>query len=291
MIQSMTGFGKAVGVVGNKNISVEVKTLNSKQIDIFTRIPAAYREKDLEIRNFLKKSVLRGKVEFFLTVEKVSGEPEAKLNIPLAKSYFSQIKSLSEAVKLDMTKENILQTLVKMPEVLTTQAEELDEEEWHAIMKIIAKATCELVAFRKQEGESLEKDLLQNVQAIEVLKAEVPTYEQERVENVKNRLAEHLESLKTDVNSERLEQELIYYLEKLDINEEKVRLQNHCEYFKQTLANDEDGVGRKLNFIAQEMGREINTLGSKANHAMIQKLVVQMKDALEKIKEQTLNVL
>ncbi len=291
MILSMTGFGKAEGNLGDKNISIEIRSLNGKQLDIYTRIPNEYKDKDLEIRNILKEELQRGKVDFSMTVTTAGEEGTKELNQQLAKTYYDQLSSLSTEIGVAISSANILDTLVRMPDVMATKEVEINEEEWNELWQVIGEAVRHLNEFREQEGQSLQQDLLTNVTTIESLLEEVLMYENERIETVRQRIGEQLEKLKVEVDKERFEQELIYYLEKFDINEEKVRLRNHCQYFRETVNSKERGVGKKLGFIGQEMGREINTLGSKANHTMIQQLVVQMKEALEKIKEQVLNVL
>ncbi len=291
MILSMTGFGKAEANFENKNIAIEIRSLNSKQLDVYTRIPSEYKDKDLEIRNFLKEELQRGKVDFSMSVNTVGGEGTKELNQQLAKKYYEQLAAFSAQIGVDIAMENILDTLVRMPDVIAVKEDVIDEAQWNELWQVIGEAVRKLNEFREQEGQSLQQDLLANVTTIESLLEEVLVYETERIETVKQRLQEQLEKLKVEVDKERFEQELIYYLEKLDINEEKVRLRNHCQYFRETVTSKEKSVGKKLGFIGQEMGREINTLGSKANHTMIQQLVVQMKEALEKIKEQVLNVL
>lgn len=291
MIVSMTGFGKAEGSCKNKTLSVEVRSLNSKQLDIYTRIPTDYKEKDLEFRSYLKENLLRGKIDFTITITNLGNTANVLINNSLAQEYFRQLKRLSEDLGIAFCEETALPTLMRLPEVLSPQQENIGETEWNELWQIIGEAVRNIAHFRKKEGESLQKDLLENVTTIEMLLEQVATYETERIETVKERLNEHLNGLNAEIDKERFEQELIYYLEKLDINEEKVRLRNHCEYFKDTVNSKEQSVGKKLGFIGQEMGREINTLGSKANHTAIQQLVVQMKEALEKIKEQVLNVL
>ncbi len=291
MILSMTGFGKAEANFENKNIAIEIRSLNSKQLDVYTRIPSEYKDKDLEIRNFLKEELQRGKVDFSMAVNTVGEEGTKELNQQLAKKYYEQLAAFSAKIGVDIATENILDTLVRMPDVMAVKEEVIDDSQWNELWQVIGEAVRKLNEFREQEGQSLQQDLLANVTTIESLLEEVLVYETERIETVKQRLQEQLEKLKVEVDKVRFEQELIYYLEKLDINEEKVRLRNHCQYFRETVTSKERSVGKKLGFIGQEMGREINTLGSKANHTMIQQLVVQMKEALEKIKEQVLNVL
>lgn len=291
MILSMTGFGKATREYEGKNIVVEIRTLNSKQFDVNTRIPNVLKEKDLYIRNFLKQHLTRGKVDFSLSVDSMAKSQNTEINRELVRSYYQDLSALSSDLQLDMKQEQILALLMKMPDVLSTKAEVFDENLWNTIQGAIEEATDSLVLFRKDEGESLKEDLLTNIATIEQLLSKVIPFENERIETVKARLKEQLNTLEIETDGARLEQELVYYLDKFDINEEKVRLQNHCNYFKETVCDKQESVGRKLNFIGQEIGREVNTLGSKANHTEITKLVVEMKEALERIKEQVLNVL
>lgn len=291
MILSMTGFGKATREYKGKNIVVEIRTLNSKQIDINLRIPNVLKDRDLYIRNLLKQYLGRGKVDFSLSLDTLGRNQNTEINTGLVKSYYQQLEEIASNLHLNIERESILSTLMRMPDVLSAKAEEFDENEWNAVRNAIQEAIDNLVGFRKDEGESLEKDLLVHIAIIEQLLSQVVSFEAERIETVKIRLEEQLNMIDVEVDRGRLEQELIYYVDKFDINEEKVRLQNHCDYFKQAIYDEEESVGRKLNFIAQEIGREINTLGSKANHTEITKLVVEMKGALECIKEQVLNVL
>lgn len=293
MTRSMTGFGKADVMVNGKKIIAEIKTLNSKQLDLSTfRIPNLYKEKELEIRNLLAQSIQRGKVDFFITIEKEVANSTPTINKDVFKSYLDQIKNISNELETPLQNEPLIQTILRLPEVFNIQSEEVSEEEWNALFSCIDLAINNLNIFRDQEGKITEKDLLKKVELIGELLLKVTPFEAERVETVRTRIKENLEKFGSDLNIDRnrFEQEVIYYLEKFDINEEKVRLSNHCQYFIDTLKESEP-VGRKLGFIAQEMGREINTLGSKANHAEIQKIVVRMKDELEKVKEQLLNVL
>ena len=287
----MTGFGKAEFEVNNKKITIEIKSLNSKQIDINTRVPALYREKDIEIRKTLSEKLVRGKVDFNIYVENLGDESNSKINEPILKSYFKQLQEISTELDLP-TDHSTLQAAMRLPDVVKTEYETLDEKEWETILNHILKALLEIDSFRAQEGKVLEEDICGNVEDIHQLLKKIEPFEKQRIENVKSRLADSLESLKLNgnVDENRFEQELIFYLEKLDINEEKVRLANHCKYFLST--SKEDGFsGKKLGFISQEIGREINTIGSKANNSDIQKIVVEMKDKLERVKEQLLNVL
>lgn len=289
MIQSMTGFGRAILLLPQKKITVEVKSLNSKQLDISIRIPSIYKEKELSIRSFLSSSLRRGKIELSVFVENIGSESTYKINKDLVEAY---IKSLQEFGNNMVSHGELLAIAMKLPDAMKLDCKELEKEEWDAIMKTIEEAVESLIDNRKAEGLSIEKDLKMKIQAIDTLHDQVPKYEHERIETIKERIStklnDVLESIEFD--RDRLEQEMIYFIEKLDISEEKVRLKNHCVYFIETI-NSHDNNGKKLGFISQELGREINTMGSKANHSEIQKLVVQMKDSLEKIKEQVLNVL
>lgn len=292
MIQSMTGYGKATAELPDKKINVEIKSLNSKAMDLSTRIAPAYREKEIEIRNEISKVLERGKVDFSLWIEKKEGADSATpINQELLKGYYKQILSISENLNIPLPAD-WFQTLLRMPDVMSkTEIQELSEEEWATVHATVLEAVNHLVDFRKQEGMALEKKFREKISNISSLLEKITPYEKERVEKVKERIIEALEkTLSVEYDKNRLEQELIYYIEKLDVNEEKQRLTNHLKYFISTLEGG-CGQGKKLGFIAQEMGREINTLGSKSNHAEMQKIVVQMKDELEQIKEQVLNVM
>ena len=292
MIQSMTGYSKATAELPDKKINVEIKSLNSKAMDLSTRIAPAYREKEIEIRNEISKVLERGKVDFSLWIEKKEGaESATPINQALVEGYYKQILAISENLNIPLPAD-WFQTLLRMPDVMTkTEIQELTEEEWKAVHAAVAEAIGHLVDFRKQEGAALEKKFREKIANITSLLEKITPYEKERVEKVKERITDALEkTLSVDYDKNRLEQELIYYIEKLDVNEEKQRLSNHLKYFISTLESG-NGQGKKLGFIAQEMGREINTLGSKSNHAEMQKIVVQMKDELEQIKEQVLNVM
>ncbi|MCM0316784.1 YicC/YloC family endoribonuclease [Bacteroides fragilis] len=292
MIQSMTGYGKATAELPDKKINVEIKSLNSKAMDLSARIAPAYREKEMELRNEIARVLERGKVDFSLWVEKKEcAEAATPINQVLVEGYYNQIKAISENLHIAVPTD-WFQTLLRMPDVMTrTETQELSEEEWGIVYATIKEAVSHLVDFRKQEGAALEKKFREKIENIHRLLESVTPYEKERVDKVKERITDALEkTLSVDYDKNRLEQELIYYIEKLDINEEKQRLSNHLKYFISTLENG-SGQGKKLGFIAQEMGREINTLGSKSNHAEMQKIVVQMKDELEQIKEQVLNVM
>ena len=291
MIQSMTGYGKATAAFGGKKIHVEIKSLNSKAMDLSTRIAPLYREKEMEIRNLIMKTLERGKVDFCLWIEKDADEAATPINTALVQNYYEQIKTISETCNIPLP-EDWFATLLRMPDVLTrVETQELEEEEWTVVRTVITKALTQLVDFRKQEGAALEKKFTEKIDNIERLLKSIEPYEKERIAKIRERITEALEkTLSVDYDKNRLEQELIYYIEKLDINEEKQRLANHLKYFRETMAGGH-GQGKKLGFIAQEMGREINTTGSKSNHAEMQNIVVQMKDELEQIKEQVLNAL
>ena len=285
MIQSMTGYGKEVIQLPSKTISIEIKSLNSKGLDLNTRVPSAYREKELEIRDLLAKSLQRGKIDFSLYIEVTGEDVTTKLNESAVKQY---IKQLANVVNGDPVE--LLKMAVRMPDALKTEREEIDEKEYNVILNGIEKALEAINQYRTDEGSVLENDFLERSKTISKLLEEVITMDPERIDGVKERLRKAVADLKEKVDENRFEQELIYYLEKYDITEEKVRLKNHLDYFEQAL-NSHDSNGKKLGFITQEIGREINTIGSKANYAPMQQVVVQMKDELEKIKEQALNVL
>jgi len=286
MILSMTGFGKANLQLPTKKITVEIKSLNSKGLDLNTRMPSVFREMELGLRNQLSQRLERGKIDFSLYVEVTGEETSSKLNVPIVKAYIAQMK----AVIPNADETELMKMAVRMPDALKTERDEIDENEWKQIQTVIDEALENMVQFRKDEGVSLEKEFLHRIANIMTLMNNAVSYDAERVETVKTRLRTALDELKENVDENRFEQELIFYLEKYDITEEKVRLENHLNYFIETLAGTEAN-GRKLGFITQEMGREINTMGSKSNHSEMQKLVVMMKDELEKIKEQVLNVL
>ena len=287
----MTGFGKAICEFGNKKIVVEVKSLNSKQLDVSTRISGLYREKDIEIRNELSQKLERGKIDLSLYVDNSGKESVTQINQTVIESYYQQIKSLSDKLGIDVPA-NWFDVLLRLPDTMKTETVELDENEWLEIRKTMTTALEQLTLFRIQEGKSLETVFNDKITHIGQLLEETAPFEAERVEKIKARLEENLQALsdKIDIDKNRLEQELIFYIEKLDVNEEKVRLRNHLNYFMETMQH-EKSPGKKLGFIAQEIGREINTLGSKANNSEMQKIVVLMKDDLEQIKEQVLNVL
>src|SRR5690554_489806 len=285
MIQSMTGYGKEVIQLPSKTITIEIKSLNSKGLDLNTRIPSAYREKELEMRDILAKSMQRGKVDFSIYIEVTGEATTTQLNEVIVKQY---IKQLSNVVNGDPVE--LLKMAVRMPDALKTEREEIDEKEYEIILNGIDRALNAINEYRTDEGLVLEKDFLDRTKTISKLLDAVIALDPERIDGVKERLRKAVADLKEKVDENRFEQELIYYLEKYDITEEKVRLKNHLDYFEQSL-NSHDSNGKKLGFITQEIGREINTIGSKANYAPMQQVVVQMKDELEKIKEQALNVL
>ena len=286
MIHSMTGFGKASLQLPTKKITVEIKSLNSKGLDLNTRMPSVFREMELALRNQISQRLERGKVDFSLYVEVTGEETTSKINVPIVKGYINQMK----AVIPNADETELMKMAVRMPDALKTERDEIDENEWKQIQTVIDEALENIANFRKDEGASLEKEFQLRIANIEKLMTEAVSYDAERIETVKTRLRTSLDELKVNVDENRFEQELIFYLEKYDITEEKVRLGNHLNYFLETL-NGTEANGRKLGFITQEMGREINTMGSKSNHSEMQKLVVMMKDELEKIKEQVLNVL
>lgn len=292
MIQSMTGYGKATAELPDKKINVEIKSLNSKAMDLSARIAPLYREKEMEIRNEISRMLERGKVDFSLWIEKKDAEQLATpINQELVEAYYKRIKEISASAGIPEPADWFA-TLLRMPDVMTkNEMQELSDEEWAVAHVAVEEAIGHLIDFRKQEGAALEKKFREKIENIARLLESVAPYEQERVGKVKDRITDALEkTLSVDYDKNRLEQELIYYIEKLDVNEEKQRLSNHLKYFISTLESG-SGQGKKLGFIAQEMGREINTLGSKSNHAEMQKIVVQMKDELEQIKEQVLNVM
>lgn len=291
MLLSMTGFGKSVVEIPNKKITVEIKSLNSKQLDLSARVPAAYREKELEMRNHIAHRLERGKVDLCVHVETIVTETPATLNIPLMAQYKKQLEAMSQELSIPMP-EDWYSVLLRMPEVMKTDnANTLSDEESAALLKAVDEAVESLMQFRREEGKKLEEFFTQRIENIRARLSEVPQYEGERVAKIRTRIEEGLAKIKEiDYDKSRLEQEMIYYIEKLDVNEEKQRLTQHLNYFIETM-NDTHGQGKKLGFISQEMGREINTLGSKSNHAEMQKLVVRMKDELEQIKEQVLNVM
>ncbi len=287
----MTGYGKSVVTYKGKKINVEIKSLNSKTLDLSTRIAPLYREKEMEIRQAITTQVVRGKVDFAIWIEKDAAADAAPINAALTENYYNQIKAIARNSGIPEP-QDWFATLLRMPDVLTrTETEVLDEEEWHAVRQAVDDAIARLVSFRTQEGAALERKFREKVDNIEALLAEIESYEKSRVEKIRVRIVEGLKAIPdVEYDKNRLEQELIYYIEKLDISEEKQRLANHLKYFRETM-DEAAGQGKKLGFIAQEMGREINTTGSKSNNAEMQNIVVKMKDELEQIKEQVLNAL
>lgn len=286
----MTGFGKAKAELSKKNISIEIKSLNSKQFDLNTKIPSVYRAKEIEIRTFLLQKIQRGKVDFSIQTEHIGKNSSTQINHSAVENYCKQIKDSAEKLDIELPSD-WFSILLRLPDTFQTELVELDEEEWKIIFRTIEDALVNFKEFRVQEGKVLEKIFSEKINNIAKLLKEVETYETERIDKVRNKIQDALLKLKiSDIDQNRFEQELVYYIEKLDINEEKVRLENHLKYFLETMTKEE-AQGRKLGFIIQEIGREINTLGSKSNHLEMQKIVVQMKDELEQIKEQILNVL
>lgn len=300
MILSMTGYGKAVATFNEKKISVEIKSLNSKALDLSTRVAPLYREKEMEIRQMIQQKVVRGKVDFAIWIEKDAATEAAPINVALIENYYNQLQNVAK--RLGLSEQEIngansasdwMKVLMRMPDVMSRQEiEELSDEEWTVVRQAIDDALCALVDFRKQEGAALEKKFNEKIDNIEALMLSIEPYEKARVEKIRARIIDGLKAIpEIEYDKNRLEQELIYYIEKLDISEEKQRLANHLNYFRETMAEVEGGQGKKLGFIAQEMGREINTTGSKSNQAEMQNIVVKMKDELEQIKEQVLNAL
>ena len=288
----MTGYGKAVVAFEDKKINVEVKSLNSKQLDLSTRIAPLYREKEMEIRQQVAKSVERGKVDFSIWVEKDAGADATPINAAIVQNYYQQLRQLVDQAGIPEP-QDWLQTLMRLPDVTTrTEAEVLTDAEWQAASQAIAEALDQLAAFRRQEGAALQRKFTEKIDNIASLLQQIEPYEKSRVEKIRQRIVDGLKDIpEVEYDKNRLEQELIYYIEKLDISEEKQRLSNHLKYFRETMQEEGHGVGKKLGFIAQEMGREINTTGSKSNQAEMQNIVVMMKDELEQIKEQVLNAL
>ncbi len=286
MVESMTGFGKTVIQLPTKKITIEIKSLNSKNLDLNTRISSAYREKEFALRNQISKEIERGKVDFSIFSEITAEETASKVNAPIVKGYIKQMQEILP----DADPTELMKMAVRMPDSLKVEREEAEPSEWAEVQQAVNKAIKTFKSFRKSEGEVLQADFEQRIEKIRSLMTQTVSLDKERIQTVKTRLKEALNSLKVTIDENRFEQELIYYLEKYDITEEKIRLENHLNYFMQTMTT-ETSVGRKLGFITQEIGREINTMGSKSNHSEMQQLVVQMKDELEKIKEQVLNVL
>ena len=290
MTKSMTGFGKGEATLKNKKITVEIRTLNSKQLDLNLRLPSAYRQSEYEIRTSLARALVRGKADVFISVESQRVETPARIDKELFGEYLRQTTDALRYAGIEASYDALVPAILRMPEVLATETEVISDEEHAALLAATEAAAAQLDAFRAQEGATLIADLLRRVDLIEQYKNEVIPFEEARTATIRTRILDNFAKIGVDVDRNRLEQEMIFYLEKLDITEEKVRLTNHCNYFREVAAHEEN-AGRKLGFIAQEMGREINTMGSKANETNIQILVVKMKDELEKIKEQVLNIL
>ncbi|BCI62931.1 YicC/YloC family endoribonuclease [Coprobacter secundus] len=290
MIQSMTGFGKAVTELPNRKITVEIKSLNSKQLDLSTRIPAIYREKEMDIRAEVGRRLERGKIDFNIYVESLGRETSTQINQPIIENYYNQIKDVSKNIGIPLPSD-WFQVLLRLPDAIKTEITELEEEETEALMQTVNRALDQLQEFRIQEGEMLQRLFNEKITNIATLLQETNVFELERIDKIKSRINDALSKIENfDYDKNRFEQEMIFYIEKLDVNEEKHRLDNHLKYFIETMENGK-GQGKKLGFISQEIGREINTLGSKSNHAELQKIVVRMKDELEQIKEQVLNVM
>jgi uncharacterized protein (TIGR00255 family) len=290
MIKSMTGFGKSATSINQKKISIEIRSLNSKQADISVRIPAVYKEKELELRAKINQYLERGKIEYNLYVEQTTATPNYQINESLFKNYYNELKRLSDELG---EQSDLIKIVTGMPDVFQKEEKQaLDESEWETIMELTIKALQDIDAYRTDEGNTLQKEMELRINNIQQLLNKVELYEKERIITVRERISAHLEEIVggNQIDKDRLEQELVFYIEKFDVSEEKQRLQSHLDYFMDTM-NDKDSQGKKLGFISQEMGREINTLGSKANHSELQKIVVEMKDELEKIKEQILNIL
>ena len=286
----MTGFGKVTAELPSKKVTVEIKALNSKQLDLSTRIPSIYKDKEMELRSLLLQSLERGKVEFNIFIEYIGKDTPTQINLAAVENYYNQIKEIAEKLNISVPND-WFQTLLRMPDAIKSETVEPDEFEWEVVLETVKDAIKYLCDFRIQEGAMLQKLFEQKIANIATLLKEVEKYEGERIEKIKARIMDNLQKIaEKDYDKNRFEQEMIYYIEKLDVNEEKHRLDNHLKYFISTMESGH-GQGKKLGFIAQEMGREINTLGSKSNHAEMQKIVVQMKDELEQIKEQVLNVL
>ena len=290
MIKSMTGFGKGEAVVGDKKFRVELRSLNSKQLDLSIKIPSKYRAAEAEVRSIVTRELQRGKVDCFVSAEAAVAETSSHINREAFKAYAEELRQVAADGGLTISDDALLRSVLRMPDVVTNEEREVSDDELKAILEATAMAADELNKFRVQEGAILIADLLKRIDLIEQYRHEVEPYEGARVDVIKTRIRENIEKLQLEVDNNRLEQEMIFYIEKLDITEEKVRLDNHCNYFREVAA-EEEAPGRKLGFIAQELGREINTMGSKSNEANMQRLVVKMKDELEKIKEQVLNIL
>ena len=292
MLQSMTGFGKTTIELPNQIINIEIKSLNSKQLDVSLKIPNLYKEKDIEFRKKLAEHLIRGKIEVFFFVDITGDKNKMQINKEIVKNYFFQLKEIGKELGIPPFEE-LLTAVLKFPDALKMENTELSKNEWSKILISFEEAINELKKFRLQEGLVLEKDIVNRINKIKELLADIPQYEEGRIKIIKDRITQHLETFlsRDKIDENRFEQELIFYIEKFDITEEKVRLENHCLYFLETIEKNKSAIGKKLAFIAQEIGREINTIGSKANDLNIQKIVVEMKDELEKVKEQMMNIL
>lgn len=290
MVKSMTGFGKADKQIENKKFTVEVKSLNSKGADISVRMPSIYRSKEIQLRKLITSTLERGKIDIYISFENLSAQSKVKINESVVSSYIDQLKKITEGAQIPS--DEILSVAMRLPDTTSTSVENVDESEWDQVLEVVKEALADLTSFREDEGVSLRDDLLNNIAIIEKSREETLQYVDERIKTVRERIEENLSkiTLAKGIDNDRFEQELVYYMEKFDINEEQIRLSQHCIYFREMLESD-SAMGKKLGFIAQEIGREVNTMGSKANHKEIQRLVVNMKDALEKIKEQMLNIL
>lgn len=291
MIYSMTGFGHADAVLNGRQVSVELKALNGKQFDINTKIPPILRSYELDIRNLLSGMLMRGTIDLTISVRQEGASKPMVVNTDLALFYYQAMKQVAD--RTGLPQDNVLATLMRMPEVVAPDQDVLPEAEWEHVKRVIVAAANDLIEYRRKEGEALLKDIKTRIANIDALHDKIPAMEAERMERIRTRLTQWLEDMagKENIDPNRFEQEMIYYLERIDISEEKIRLKQHCKYFNDVIGNNDSAIGRKLNFILQEIGREINTLGSKANHAEIQQVVINMKDELEKAKEQILNIL
>lgn len=293
MIKSMTGYGKSEVELNGKKITVEIRSLNSKQLDLSVKMPAAYRQSEYDVRTMISKEMQRGKVDIYINIDSETGVNAANINAELFAHYYRQLSAISAAQGVEWSGDvisGVIPAILRLPDMINNEGCVVSETETEALLKAAGQAVVNINKFREQEGATLMKDMLARVDTIKRLKDDVTPYEIARCEVIKNRIRENVEAIGVPVDHNRLEQEIVFYIEKLDITEEKVRLENHCKYFHE-VTGEQEGVGRKLGFIAQEMGREINTLGSKANDSSIQRMVVEMKDELEKIKEQLLNIL
>jgi len=298
MQQSMTGFGKASNEYRDKNIQIEIKSLNSKQLDLNMKLPNLYKEKEIELRSILTTQLQRGRIDVFVRYETTGAEKNNLLNQTLIKNYFNQLQTIANDLNEPITANELFSSILRLPDILSTEIAELPQDEWNVVLTTFNQALEQVIAFRKQEGIAMINDIAKRIESIMLLSSEVDKFDSLRIETIKQRILQSLDNWEKSTNGDsvrsidknRFEQELIYYLEKLDVTEEKVRLASHCRYFLDTM-NEPQANGKKLNFISQEIGREINTLGSKASHTEIQQLVVLMKDELEKIKEQLLNLL